>query len=342
VNIANFVNRCHLVSGYYAGHVRLSGFPVHLKIELTNFCNLDCRMCARQKMTRQVGFMNRDLCYEILDWASRHCCEFVYLHFLGESLYHPDLQKIVRTAHSRGIRVGLSTNATVLDEAIAHGLIDSGIDLLVIAVDSPRQDQYEFLRKGASWTEVIENTLRFARICKSSCSRTILVVQMVHCDLTADEGVEFLKFWGDNGLASDKFRLIVKQWDDWAGQMAEVREWNTKTSPSVLRDLRPCVLPWRELSVQWDGTVVPCSRFFDKQLVVGSLGSSDLTRVWNDDEMVELRCAHLKNSTASVPVCQGCPRQAMRPWSYLRYDQFALRLRHYCSTGNRVPKRGLS
>ena len=41
-------------------------FPKVIDIELTNHCDLNCRMCSRQLMTRKLGYMNINIFNKII------------------------------------------------------------------------------------------------------------------------------------------------------------------------------------------------------------------------------------------------------------------------------------
>src|SRR6185436_13261663 len=105
----------------------LRGRPAHLKIELTNFCNLSCPMCPHGQMRRERGYMAPALFRKIIDEAAP-ALEFAYLHHLGESLFHGRIGELVRYGRSRGVAMGLSTNATFLTRRKAEELLAAGLD----------------------------------------------------------------------------------------------------------------------------------------------------------------------------------------------------------------------
>ena len=89
-------NREQLVRDMQAGRTQLSGKPVHLKLELTNYCNLSCPMCPHQSMQRPVGYMSPTLFRRIIDQAVPEL-EFAYVHHLGESLFQKNDRVASRT-----------------------------------------------------------------------------------------------------------------------------------------------------------------------------------------------------------------------------------------------------
>src|SRR6185436_12649561 len=143
-------NRARLAADLTHARTRSSGRPSHLKIELTNYCNLACPMCPHPQMRRAHGYMTEALFHAIIDQAVPEL-EFAYLHHLGESLFHPRLGALIAHAHHRGVPTGLSTNATFLDGRKARALLENGLDFLVISVDAATSATYDRMRTGADF-----------------------------------------------------------------------------------------------------------------------------------------------------------------------------------------------
>jgi hypothetical protein len=54
---------------------------------------------------------------------------------LGEPLLHPRLLDMVRLAKRRGLRAEVTINALLLDDELAAGLLEAGLDQLVVSID---------------------------------------------------------------------------------------------------------------------------------------------------------------------------------------------------------------
>lgn len=62
-------------------------FPLNICIEVGNFCNLNCKMCGNNKMTRAKGYINGLLYRKIIDEiAAKNPYARVWLDFYGEPL----------------------------------------------------------------------------------------------------------------------------------------------------------------------------------------------------------------------------------------------------------------
>ena len=79
---------------------------------------------------------------------------------LGEPLLHPRFLDMVRLARRRGLRAEVTTNALLLDDELAAGLLEAGLDQLVVSIDGASAETFGRVRSGASLDRVVENVRR--------------------------------------------------------------------------------------------------------------------------------------------------------------------------------------
>lgn len=320
-------NRQTLVSDLERHHRTVKGWPAHFKIELTNYCNLACPMCPHAKMKRAVGYMKPELFRKMIDEAAPFL-EFAYLHHLGESLFHGRIGDFIRYGRSRGVGMGLSTNATYLDQRKGRVLLESGLDFLVISMDGATPDTYERIRVGGDFATTVRNVRDFFALKKQIPNHTTVVVQLIVIEENRHEIEQFAKDW--------EGQVMIKTARDWAGQVQLGKAY--KRPPQLMS---PCRLLWSELTILWDGTVVPCANVFEKQNVLGNFSQQSLGDIWNGPPMRKLRDAHLRNEVSDIPVCATCPRHELHAADFVAIDQLTQRLRNYVRT-DLTPRAGLS
>lgn len=334
------LNRLRLASDHRGAQTAVSGRPAHLKLELTNFCNLACPMCPHPQMQREVGYMRESLFRRIIDQAAPEL-EFAYLHHLGESLFHGRIGDFIRYGRSRGVAMGLSTNATYLDRRKGRLLLESGLDFLVISLDGATPESYGRMRVGGDFGKTVRNVRAFLALKRQIPNPTTVVVQLVVTDHNRHEILRFAEQWDD----PPGVHVMIKEARDWAGQVVlpigrRPRQLPAPPSTSLVQE-SACRLLWTELTVLWDGKVVPCANVFEHQNVLGDLGKQTLDAVWNGAPMQALRLAHLRNAVANIPVCQSCPRHAFEHADFVAVDQLTQRLRNYVRV-DLTPRPGLS
>jgi len=83
-------------------------------IEITSVCNLACSFCPQT--ARQKNFMKLDTFNTILDEIKPHS-NHIYLHVKGEPLLHPRIGELLDAAHTKGFKVNITTNGTLIHKA---------------------------------------------------------------------------------------------------------------------------------------------------------------------------------------------------------------------------------
>jgi radical SAM protein with 4Fe4S-binding SPASM domain len=323
-------NRARLSQDLIRERVVATGLPAHMKIELTNFCNLACPMCPHEQMQRAVGYMKPELFRRIID-QSAPWLEFAYLHHLGESLFHGKIGELIRYGRSQGVAMGLSTNATYLDHRKGRTLLESGLDFLVISMDGASPDTYDRMRVGGDFATTVKNVRAFFEQKRQIRNHLTVVVQMIVTAENHHEVKDFAALWQEDGA-----QVMIKEARDWAGQVKLVQL--GKPAPV---NRTPCKMLWTELTVLWDGKIVPCVNVFEHDNVLGDFSKQTLEEIWNGAAMQELRAAHLADAVEDVAVCRTCPRHRFDHADFVAVDQLTQRLRNYVRT-DLTPQPGLS
>jgi radical SAM protein with 4Fe4S-binding SPASM domain len=91
------------------------------------------------------------------DLQEVHSLQSMAFWGIGEPLVHPDIVEMVSLAHEMGIRTELITNGLLLNRELAKGLIEAGLDTLVVSVDGTTQAAYADIRPGGDLRQVQAN-----------------------------------------------------------------------------------------------------------------------------------------------------------------------------------------
>jgi len=132
-------------------------FPIFAKIEITTFCNLNCIMCAREKITNPKH-MSYDTFVDIVDRLGMGICE-IWPHGFGEPLLNPDYFKMMQYLKEKGILFGLSTNGVLLNESRRKQLLELNPVRIRFSIDAGEKIEYERIRVGANYDKVKENLI---------------------------------------------------------------------------------------------------------------------------------------------------------------------------------------
>ncbi|MFY9446498.1 MAG: radical SAM protein [Dethiobacteria bacterium] len=129
-----------------------------LYIEPTNSCNLKCKTCIRRSWSEKEGFMDFDLYQKIIASAQKiPTFEKVSFWGWGEPLLHPRIVDMIAAAKGAGAMTQMITNGMLLTKGLAEVLVQTGLDSVIISIDSPEAAEYARIRPGADLTRIIEN-----------------------------------------------------------------------------------------------------------------------------------------------------------------------------------------
>lgn len=80
-------------------------------LEITNKCNLNCEFCIKNK--RVETFITENNFLKALDKIKDYT-KYLYFHILGEPLLHPEINKLIDIAISKGFYVNITTNGYLI------------------------------------------------------------------------------------------------------------------------------------------------------------------------------------------------------------------------------------
>lgn len=280
-------------------------------IELTNRCPMKCVMCPRTNhMTREQGFMDTGLFKKIIDELadvnkSFHHDRVVWLHHFGESLLHPQFDACIRYAAGRGIRTGLSVNPMMLDDKTARRLLASGLHILYLSMDGHNDESFYKIRGMKNGYDIsYKRTIEFLELKKVNPCDTKIILSMIDFSLN-EASIAAVKEKWESHEKIDGF--LMKHYTTWDGAIPEIEALapGTAAERTVDQSTVTCSFPWTNLTVTWDGDVVPCCFDYNKKLVLGNAVTDTLSSIWNGKPMQKLRKEFMANRVLN-PLCKNC------------------------------------
>ncbi len=140
------------------GHSWLLGKPYWLTVDPTNFCQLQCPFCptGAGRGVRDKAMLRLDHFERLLERVGPYVIHMDLMNW-GESLLNKDLPRMISCAKRYGIEVKLDANLNDLTEAMADGLIGSGLDILSVSIDGATPESYKRYRVGGDFDRVLAN-----------------------------------------------------------------------------------------------------------------------------------------------------------------------------------------
>ena len=129
---------------------RVRTYPLKATIDISNVCNLRCPICqvGSKTLPHPRGLMTYEMFAQVLEEIGDYLFEIEFYRY-GEPLTNRELPRMVALAREYGIRTKISTNLLLLTPAMARGLVDAGLDILVACADGADQEVYvQYRRRG--------------------------------------------------------------------------------------------------------------------------------------------------------------------------------------------------
>lgn len=313
-------------------------YPVHLQLEPTDRCNMNCSFCAHSKVIKQPRSMSLEEFQGIVDTIRPRK---ITLSGYGEPLLNRELPRMIAYAKSRGAAVNTTSNLTLLrTEERAIELIRSDLDLINISIDAASPETYNAVR-GEDFFDRILQGVRLLLRTKSKLNsplphtRISFVVNKANLHEVADFvrlahnlGVDVAYFQilqlteiDDRkeqliaGVPYERFRQNLEEGKviarrlgmrtNLARLLAELPDYWRKYDLREMSDKR-CILPWFSAYITADGSVRPCCAFAPIRIDMGgSVFEKDFEEIWNSQKYQRFRQA-LRKGQRPTKVCQDC------------------------------------
>lgn len=277
-------------------------YPRYIEIETVNACNARCPMCTIAEWERHTPTMKDDLFRKIADDVIDHADQVkrVSLYRDGEPLLDKKLPDRIATLKGGGIRqVTISTNVSLLNENRSWALLEAGLDVLIMSIDSLQKDVFEGIRVGLNFDEVLENAVRFAEMRDRIGAGTQIWMRMIRQDGNYDEWPAYEAFWKERLAPTD--RIYYHNIFNWGGQLKGFQPVSTSFEPGL-----PCVALWSLLVIFGNGDVPLCNVDFNNRYPTGNVRDHSIEEVWRSKIMNERRALHLNGEKSCIDMCANC------------------------------------
>jgi MoaA/NifB/PqqE/SkfB family radical SAM enzyme len=203
----------------------------------------------------------------------------------GESTLHPELERFVHHAASRGLFVEMTTNANQLDRTMSARLLDAGLRSVTFSISDFGHD-YELVY-NLNFEQTYRNIMDFLDLRDQFRGADIRVyISIVEHDLNAGKVAEMKAFWeragadfvfespqNNRGGACDNAHYFVGT-DRYA---AEARDLLARNAASTI-----CSTPFFFVFIGWNGQYYVCCSDYRKEDPLGTVfdfGIDEMDRV---------------------------------------------------------------
>jgi len=267
-----------------------------ISIEPSNICNARCIMCPYQKMTRKKEIMPMIFFKKIVNNCLVYGVKDFNLNFYNEPFLDPFIFERIKYLKSKGVRVQLFSNGSVIDSEKIEKILESELDEIIFSIDGAKKETYESIRRGLVFGKTITNILNLIKRKKDlGLEKPKIKLNFVKQKLNEGELKEFRSFW------IDRVDKIYVSSDDGRNETPELFARDKKSLTSF-----PCVRLWHELIVMSNGKVPLCCVDYDGKIILGDFNTQSLKEIWDSDNFKRIRQLHLEFKADKIPLCKKC------------------------------------
>lgn len=273
-------------------------FPLHVDIEVTDACNLRCIMCVHGSEKHvKTGFIDFDFAKDMIRQAAEGGTYSIKFNWRGEPALFKKLPELISYAKQQGIQeVQFNTNGVALSEESLQDIVESGLDRVIISVDSNSKETYERIRVGGDFEKLTSNIETLLRI-RNELNRVkpFVRLQMVRMNENKDEVSGFYARWEQK---ADDLR-ISDVTDRGQGDHLCVGD-------QVAVGRSKCPQPWLRMVVSREGLVMPCCSDWHCRWVIGDAKKDSLSSIWKGEKMRKFRSLVKEGRLDDFEPCKSC------------------------------------
>ena len=308
-------------------------WPLHMQIELTSFCELECPVCPTGigALERSASAVDPELFDQVLREVGPYLLT-LSLWAWGEPLLYKQLGRVLETAGRYPMVTLLSTNGQSLSTPrVQEALRGHPPTYLIVAIDGLTDTTNSVYRKGARLAPALDGVRSLA----DWKQRTGARLPVLHCRFMAmrqneHELPSLRSFATDAGfdMVSLRSLSIIDSAEDAHRNMVPsdelLRAYRYERGARVPRHDFVCQHAFSFPTLLADGTVVACEQDFNGRQPYGVLKAGGSFRdIWLSSRASEVRRT-IRDRPGELSFCRNCP-YADRPISSCSFDSYAVR-----------------
>jgi len=260
-------------------------------------------MCNTKLSKRQGGRMDIKVFEKILTELKTVGVDTVALHTVAETFMYKDLDSIVNLIESNNFNLWVSSNAQFPDKIRElYDKFPNTAHTYRLSIDGATKDTYEFIRKGGSFSKVIESLEEIHKINNGKINKNItLSIDVVVSTTNFKEIPDFFNVFTKYCFPeSINFHLI--------NGVSPDSSYFEETFPykNLIKNNIPCSMVFKNFYFTFDGKVTVCCRDYEAELTVGSIKDKLLVDILEGEKLELIRKQHLGDKKLTINSYLNC------------------------------------
>jgi len=275
-------------------------FPKRMLMEITNACNHECIFCAHKKMKRKIGYINKDLAFNILKEAYKLGTREVGFYSTGEPFISKNLCEFIADAKKNGYEyIYITTNGALITPGNMEKVFEAGLDSIKFSINAGTQETYKLIHGKDDFINVIDNIKYVYEYRKRTKGHFNIFVSYVRTKQNINE-CDLLY----NLIHSYVDEIVYVDAYNQGGNMYEIND------GIMLNDIEnlmtfPCYMLFNQLHVTCEGYLNICCVDFDNYLAVEDLNIVSIEEAWFGEKFASIRKKHIEKDIEGT-MCYNC------------------------------------
>jgi MoaA/NifB/PqqE/SkfB family radical SAM enzyme len=278
-----------------------ASLPPSITLEFSGFCDLKCKYCNNHYKKRIKGFLDKSILDKLINNYGRRKINTVIVGG-GEPTLNPSFEELSYKLAKVSKYLCITTNGQWSDTQLADIILKTPYTQVDISLDAGGKEMYEYSREEASYDRIINNIDYLIKKKKEVKSKTLIVIRLMIRPSISNCFKTELREW------RKKVDLVLPQYiiksdiSDYTEDVYMPVYYINKSTPR-------CTLPFKELSIRWNGDVPVCTyadNRYPEQLIIGNINYDNIVNIWNSESFIKLRKAHRHQVYKDVSFCNQC------------------------------------
>jgi len=280
--------------------------PSIIQIEPIFGCNASCIMCViDMPTTRKKMAMPMELFRKVVDDLVPYKDTIVQIDLfgLGEPLLDNHIFERIRYMKAKGLQgIGISTNADLMHEGKQLFLLESGVDTVIVSIESTKKEVHERIRVNTNFERVIENANGLIKKRDAGNYNTKFVFRFISQDMNRDDWEEYKRYWDSRIDRRKGDQVNLYEVHNWVGE-ARVKAGERSDDVEALG----CYQVFDRAFILSDGTMSMCScDLHHPYVAIGNVADANVIELFNNSRMKKIRDIHLSGRKYSIDICKKC------------------------------------
>lgn len=168
---------------------------VVIDLEVTSVCDAVCGFCPREFMPDKKRFISMELIDRLADELRGGPEVPVILCGIGESMLHPELDRIVYTLHSAGANVQMTTNGGRMNTERFEQLVNLGLTGFNFSLNAATAETHRQVMRMKNFDHIVQNIEEVLNFRDRTYPDISIHVSFVMCNLNENEVPDFVEYW---------------------------------------------------------------------------------------------------------------------------------------------------